>query len=248
MSDMSDMTGGGGGGGVTPIDPARLDANWRAISIELDAPRAGRLERALQFFRIPAPVIRVVGATPALRRSWFLAIVVVVLIGLGAADPASDASLFALLVTAPMVPVLGVALAYGTAADPSHEMQLATPMHGLRLVAIRAATVLVVSIVVIGSLSMMDAAARPVAALWLLPALAVTLASLAVMTVQPPRRAATIVALAWFSAVLVARAAAADPLAAFGAAGQVTALVVTVAAGTAIVARRDRFDVLEFAA
>ncbi|NNE12646.1 MAG: zf-HC2 domain-containing protein [Ilumatobacter sp.] len=227
------------------VDPARLDANWRAITIELDAPRAGRLERCLRFVRVPAPIVRLVAATPALRRSWFLAIVVVVLIGLGAADPASDASLFALLVMAPMVPVLGVALAYGTAADPAHEMQVATPMHGLRLVAIRAATVLVVSIVVIGSLALMDAGARPVAALWLLPALAVTLTSLAMITVQPPRRAATIVALGWFTAVLIARAATADPLAAFGAIGQVSALAVTVAAGVTIGMRRSRFDLLE---
>lgn len=244
---MSD-TGDNAGRGHAAVDATRLDANWRAISIELDAPRVGRIERVLRSAGLPASVVRLVGATPALRRSWFLAIAVVVLVGLGAADPANDASLFTLLALAPMVPVLGVALAYGSDADPSYEIQLATPMHGLRLVAIRAATVLVMSIVVIGSLSLLDAGARPVAALWLLPALAVTTASLAAMTVQPPRRAATIVALCWFVTVVIARAAADDPLAAFGAAGQLTAVAVAVAAGATVIARRSRFDVLEVAA
>ncbi|MFW2333992.1 zf-HC2 domain-containing protein, partial [Ilumatobacter sp.] len=197
------------------IDPARIDANWRAISIELDAPRPSRLERALRLVRIPVPVVRMVAATPALRRSWYLSIVAVVLIGLGVADPTDEGSLFALLVMAPLLPVLGVALAYGSAADPSHEIQLATPTHGLRLVTIRAATVSTFSAVIIVVLSLFNEAARPMAAAWLLPAVAVTSASLAIMTVRPPRQAGSIVALGWFAVVLVARIAADDPLAVF---------------------------------
>ena len=229
----------------TSIDPARIDANWRAISIELDAPRPSRLERALRLVRIPVPVVRMVAATPALRRSWYLSILAVVLVGLGVADPSADGSLFALLVMAPLLPVLGVAMAYGTAADPSHEIQVATPAHGLRLVTIRAATVLSVSIVVIVSLSLLNQAARPVAAAWLLPALAVTTASLAVMTVRPPRQATSFVALGWFAAVLVARIVADDPLAAFRVGGQVAAVAVAAAAAVMTYLRRDRFERLE---
>ena len=161
------------------------------------------------------------------------------------ADPSADGSLFALLVMAPLLPVLGVAMAYGTAADPSHEIQVATPAHGLRLVTIRAATVLSVSIVVIVSLSLLNQAARPVAAAWLLPALAVTTASLAVMTVRPPRQATSFVALGWFAAVLVARIVADDPLAAFRVGGQVAAVAVAAAAAVMTYLRRDRFERLE---
>lgn len=229
------------------IDPARIDANWRAISIELDAPRPSRLERALRLVRVPVPVVRMVAATPALRRSWYLSIVAVVLIGLGVADPTDEGSLFALLVMAPLLPVLGVALAYGSAADPSHEIQLATPTHGLRLVTIRAATVSTFSAVIVVVLSLFNEAARPMAAAWLLPAVAVTSASLAIMTVRPPRQAGSIVALGWFAVVLVARIAADDPLAVFRTAGQAAAVAVTAAAIGVAVARRDRFDRLEIA-
>jgi len=229
------------------IDPARIDANWRAITVELDAPRPTRLERALRLVRIPVPVVRMVAATPALRRSWYLSILAVVLIGLGVADPTDEGSLFALLVMAPLLPVLGVAMAYGTAADPSHEIQLATPTHGLRLVAIRAATVSTVSAVIIVALSLFNEAARPMAAAWLLPSLAVTTASLALMTARPPRQATSIAALGWFVAVLVARVVADDPLAAFRVGGQLFAVVVAAVAIVVIVARRDRFERLEVA-
>lgn len=229
------------------IDQARLDANWRSITAELDAPRPSVIERLLRAVRVPTHVVRMIVATPALRRSWYLSIVAVVLVGLGAADPAQRDTLFALLVLAPMLPVLGVALAYGSAADPSHEIQLATPTHGLRLVAIRSVTVLVVSIAIVGPLSMLNEAARPMAAAWLLPALAVTAASLALMTFLPPRQATAAVAVAWFAVVLIARVAADDPLAAFTAVGQLVAIVVTVGAVSVVIVRRSRFEQLDLA-
>lgn len=231
----------------TPIDPARLDANWRAITTELDAPRPPRTERALRAVGVPTTVVRMVAATPALRRSWYLAILAVVLLGLGAADPADRGSLFTLLLMAPLLPVLGVAMAYGTNADPSHEMQLATPTHGLRLVLVRAATVLVVSVGTVLVVTLLSPAARPMAAAWLLPALAVTSASLALMTVRPPRQATTIATVAWFTAVLVARVAADDPLAAFRAGGQVAAAVVASVAVAVTVVRRSSFERIELA-
>jgi hypothetical protein len=231
----------------TPVDPARLDANWRAITIELDAPRASRSERALRRIGVPTTVVRMVAATPALRRSWYLSIVAVVLLGLGSADPTDRGSLFALLVMAPLLPVLGVAMAYGANADPSHEMQLATPTHGLRLVLVRAATVLVVSVGAVLVTALLSPAARPMAAAWLLPALAVTATSLALMTVRPPRQATTIAAVVWFAAVLTARIAADDPLAAFRIGGQFAAAVVAVVAVAVTVVRRAGFERIEFA-
>ena len=233
---------------MTAIDQARIDANWRAITAELDAPVPARIERLLRAARVPAHVVRMIVATPALRRSWYLSVIAVVLVGLGGADPASRDSLFALLVLAPMLPVLGVALAYGSAADPSHEIQLATPTHGLRLVAIRSVTVLVVSIAIVAPLAALSEAARPMAAAWLLPALAVTAASLAVMTFLPPRRATAAVAVGWFGATLITRVAADDPLAAFTAIGQLVAIVVAIAAVAIVIVRRGSFENLEYAA
>jgi len=126
------------------IDPNRVDSNWRAITAELDAPEPGRVEAMLRRLGVPASTTRLIAATPALRRSWYLAIGIPAIVGLGAAGPGDQASLFALLTLAPTLPVLGVALAFGPSSDPMYEAQLATPTRGIRLVAIRAATVLAV--------------------------------------------------------------------------------------------------------
>lgn len=229
-----------------PIDPARLDANWRSISYELDAPRASRLERLLRFARVPARATRLVVATPALRRAWYIALAVVVFIGFASINPDEPRqSLFVLLVLAPLVPVLGVAMAYGRSADPAYEVQLATPMRGLPLIAIRAATVLGVSILVIVPLSLLNVVARPMAAAWLLPAFAVTTGSLAAMTFLSPRRATTVVGGAWVVVALVGRGASDDWLGAFAPIGQACALAATLLFCVLATVRRTSFDRLE---
>jgi hypothetical protein len=228
------------------VDQVRLDANWRAITAELDAPKPSILERLLGRFRVPGHVTRVIVATPALRRAWYLALGVAVLVGLGATNPGDRSSLFTLLALAPTLPVLGVALAYGPAADPMYEAQLATPMRGLRLVAIRAVTVLCVAVVVLGVPSLLSPVARPMALAWLLPALALTSASLALMTWLPPRRAAALVAVIWFVGVVLIEGVGSTELTAFGRVGQVVALMVAVAATGVVFTRRSSFDRMEY--
>lgn len=224
------------------VDQARLDANWRAITAEFDAPRPSLVERLLRRLRVPGHVTRLVVATPALRRAWYLSIAAAVVVGIGSAQPGDRDSLFALLILAPALPLLGVALAYGPSVDPLHEAQLATPMRGIRLVAVRAVTVLSVSAVAVGAPALLAPATRSGAFLWLLPALALTSAALALMTWLPPRRAAAAVATAWFAAVVVARIAASADLAAFGRVGQSAALAVAVAGGVVAYTRRSSFD------
>jgi hypothetical protein len=227
------------------VGQVRLDANWRAITAELDAPKPSILERLLGRIGVPGHVTRVIVATPALRRAWYLALGVAVLVGLGAANPGDRSSLFTLLALAPTLPVLGVALAYGPAADPMYEAQLATPMRGLRLVAIRAVTVLCVAVVVLGVPSLLSPVARPMAFAWLLPAVALTSGSLALMTWLPPRRAAAVVAVVWFAGVVLIEGAGSTELTAFGPVGQVAALLVAVAAAVVVFTRRSSFDRME---
>ena len=230
------------------VDQARLDANWRAITAELDAPRPSAVERALRRARVPGHVARLVVATPALRRAWYLSVAVAVLVGLGSSQPGDRGSLFTLLVLAPSLPVLGVALAYGPAADPSHEVQLATPMRGLRLVLIRAVTVVGCTIVLVGVPTLLSEQARGAVVLWLLPALGLTGASLAAMTWLSPRRAATGVSVVWFVVVAAVEVAGSGELAAFGPAGQLVTLVAAVAGGAVAFGRREAFDRMEVTA
>lgn len=229
-----------------PVDQARIEANWRAITIELDAPTPSRVERLLRRFGLPARVTRLVVATPALRRAWYLATGLAILIGLAGTDaskPRED--LFTLLLVAPLVPVLGVALAYGTEADPAHEMAIATPMRGLRLVLTRAAAVLAFSTFWLILAAILAPGRQPMAFAWLLPSLGLTCTTVALMTVLRPRLAAATTAGIWLVGVSWIQAVADDRLAAFGPAGQ--ALMVVVAAVSVLVAvsRRQHFDLLE---
>lgn len=226
-----------------PVDQTRIDRNWRAITIELDAPRPARLERFLQFFGMPVNVTRLVAATPALRRAWFLATAVAMLIGLGATDAAKPREdLFILLLIGPLVPVLGVAMAYGAEADPAHEISLATPMRGLRLITIRAAAVLAFSSFWLLLAALAAPGRSPMAFAGLIPSLGLTVATVALMTVTRPRLAAGLVALLWTVGVLLVRAGPADPLAAFTTGGQLVMLMVAVLSAAMAMARRDRFD------
>lgn len=229
-----------------PIDQARIDLNWRAITIELDAPRPGRVERSLRFFGVPAHVTRLVVATPALRRAWFLATGLALLIGVGAADgqrPVED--LFLLLLIAPLVPVLGVSMAYGTEADPAHEMSIATPLRGLRLIMTRAAAVLGFSTVCLAVAAVLVPGTSAMTFAWLLPSIGLTLATVALMTAVRPRQAAAVVGAIWVIGVMLVRAGSESAVTAFTAPGQLVMILVAGLAVGVCVIRRDRFDQLE---
>lgn len=234
-------------GGHSPvgIDQARLDRNWRVINMTIDAPAPSRFERALGRVGFPSRLTRIMGATPALRRAWMAATAVAVLVSLSLTDAARPReTLIGLLVLAPLAPVLGVALAYGPAADPAHEMTMATPTSGLRLVLWRTAVVLGISIGAFGLGSLLAPARSLMAAAWLLPSFALTAFCLALLTVTTSRRAAAITAVGWVVSVLIIRNTASDPLAAFGAAGQAVAFIVLLVAAGLVALRRDRFEVL----
>lgn len=226
-------------------DPARIERNWRSITIELDAPRPGFVERFLRRIGLPAHLTRLMVATPALRRSWFIALGLSILIGLGATDAAKPRDdLFILLLLAPLVPTLGVAMAYGSAADPAHEVSLATPMSGLRLILTRAAAVVGCSSLFLGLASLLTPSTSTMAFAWLLPSFGLCTATVAGMTYTTPRRASAIVGCLWVLLVVAARVSANDPLAAFTIGGQAFMTVATVAGLAVAHHRRDRFDLL----
>lgn len=228
------------------VDSTRIDRNWRAIEIELDAPRPGRIERTLRLFGFSANLTRLVVATPALRRAWFVAIGLATVVCLSILDnAAARADLFALLLIAPLVPVLGVSFAYGIEADPAHEISVATPLRGLRLILTRAVVVLLVSIALLGLAILATPSASAMAFAWLLPALGLTTATVALMTFVTPRQGALIVTVIWVVGVVFASAATGDPVAAFTVAGQVAMISIAMSALAVTWFRRDQFDRLE---
>ena len=186
-------------------DHTRLRDTWTAVAGRVDRPHQSLLERALRTLGVKETTARLLGATPSLRLPFVLSSATVLLLavlaagaGPGTGSP-GGAALGMLLVLAPVLPVVGVALAYGRHADAAYELTVATPTPGCRLLLVRSVVVLLTSILT-GALA---AAAIPgagiEAAAWMLPALALTTSTLALSTWLPVRTAAAGVGAAWIA-------------------------------------------------
>jgi hypothetical protein len=122
-----------------------------------------------------------------------------------------------LLAVAPLVPVAGVALSYGRHADPLHEIVATSPSGGLRLVLMRTAAVLAVSVPLLTGAGLLLPATdprlpqAPAAAAWLLPGLALTLATLALSGYVGCRTASAVVGGGWLLALAAPLLTAPDP-------------------------------------
>ncbi len=227
-----------------PIDPRRLEANWIAVSDALDAPPATRLERALTFIGVPEPVGRLLLSAPTLRRAWWISVglAMVFALTLDGSESASQAGYIAL---APLVPVIGIALAYGPASDPSYESSLAAPMSGLRLLTIRAVGVLVLTAPLVAIAGLLLHTNTWLAAAWLLPGIALGSATMALSTWKPLRTSALAVVGAWALTVIISNNNLADITRLFGFGGQLLSVSILVASAMLAYVRRDMFEHLE---
>jgi len=108
------------------------------------------------------------------------------------------------LLIAPLVPVAGVAFAYGPDVDPSYEVGAAAPYSAFRLVLLRTAAVLATSLPMVLAASLLLPGLRATgltAVTWLLPALAFTAVVLAASTWVRPTSAAVGLGTLWACAV-----------------------------------------------
>ncbi|MEV0173004.1 zf-HC2 domain-containing protein [Streptomyces sp. NPDC050803] len=221
-------------------DPVALDAGWERLDAELDAPRPGLFEALLLRLGVADHTARLLAATPVLRRSWLAAVVLLLVTTVGVVYSAGSPTLF--LALAPMLPLAGVALSYGPALDPTYEMAVVSPVHGFRLLMIRTLAVLAAGLGLNGlaTLALPSYGLRALA--WLLPALALTAAGLALTPRLGPVLAPSLVGGVWV-ALLAAAEAGDGPLVPFTAAGQGVAAAVAALAVGLLFLVRDRFDV-----
>lgn len=222
-------------------DRARLERVWSGVVDQVDRPRGNLVERLLASVGVPDHMARLLVTTPSLRMSWVLAVAVAlgfaVLAGRGIGG---EPVLF--LVIAPLVPVAGVAVAYGAGMDPVYEIGLASPTGGFRLVLIRATAVLLTSVALVGVAALGLADLGWTAVGWLLPSLAFTLLTLALSTAISPYGAAGAVTIVWVIAVLVTERLATEPFAAFGFGAQTLFAAITLTSVLLVVARREAFE------
>ncbi|MCX4532661.1 hypothetical protein OHA79_30880 [Streptomyces sp. NBC_00841] len=202
-------------GGTEPVRSAAVRGPTRVpASVPPSAPRHHRVP-------LLSPVLRAAG--PALRGPWLVAVLLVaaaaVALAYGARNgTGAEAGLPArplLLLIAPVLPLAGVGVSYGRRADPVYELAASTPSGGLRLLLIRTGAVLGVSVPLLTAAGAVlpASAGAPGAVAWLVPAVAMTLAALALGSYTGCRTGASSVTAAWALAVVVpsAGAPALDP-------------------------------------
>lgn len=218
------------------VDPARLSAVWDEVVDRMDAPRPTLVERLLLLLRVDDGTARLVASAPALTASWLVAVVATLTFALLAAD-AGQRGVMIFLALAPILPVAGVAAAYGREVDPTYDIGLAAPYSTFRLLLLRASAVLASTMLLAGVGALLLPVSGWVAAAWLLPSLALTAATLAASTRVDPVWAAGAIVGSWLFAVFTAYRSTGSPYAAFGVSGQLLCFTLLVLSA-AVLTRR----------
>ncbi len=182
--------------GATAPAP-RLAAAWSDVEDRLDQPRAGLIERGVRRLGLSDADARLAVSAPALRGAWLLSITFLLVFAvLAAGAPRVGPDLFLLL--APVLPVLGVGLAYGPWVDPTYETTLAAPYSSVRLILVRTGTVLAFTAGLAGVAGVL-LPGPATAVVWLLPSAALVVATLALAAWLPALAAALVVSGAWLA-------------------------------------------------
>ena len=213
-----------------PVLAPELDDTWMAIRDQIEPQQLNPIGRALRLVGVKENDAILLSTSPALTGAWLAAIALVGLFSLSAALWTPTRALALLILAAPLLPMAGVAAAYGAEADPTHEITLSAPYSKIRLLLMRT------GLVVVTCVPLTIVAAVPIAGpwwlsvVWLLPALAFVLTTLAAATYMPPTYAAAGIAVAWIaiSAPAIVRR---EPSALYDTTALVTYTVIAVLAG-----------------
>lgn len=216
--------------------------SWEGIQDRVEAPDRGWLERSLIAVGLPPTTARLVGVTPSLRLSWFVALVLVVAFAAAMThlvDPSTAVVVFGTVT--PALPVVGVAFAYGRLADPSFEIVASTPVDRFRLLLLRVVAVTVTTL----ALSLVIGMVLPdlgFFGLWVLPALALTSVTLVLSSRVEVWKAAAAVVVGWVLVVIQAVSSLSGREWLFGPEGQPIFGTVALLALIAVVILRDSFN------
>jgi hypothetical protein len=230
-------------------DAERLDRNRSAVLVRVALPD-GSAGRVLRRCGVPDHVLRLLAATPSLRRSWLLAVfgvlaVVTVETALaehaGPGGPPDQAGLMPFLLVAPLLILASVAAAFMPALDPAHRLAAAAPFSGLTLLLARAVSALAAALIPVICAAFLVPGPPWLPAALVLPSLALCATALAAATVVGPVAAAIGSAALWVLPV-VALAVTHPPLVVLQWHAQYACAVVLLAAAAVLLVRHDRFD------
>lgn len=179
------------------VDDHLLVDVWDRILDAAQTPRPAPGERLLRRVGLTPGDALLLWAAPAFRAPWLAATLVTLAFATLAAVSSESRGLLLFVLVAPLLPLAGVALAYGPDADPAYEATGATPYSALRLILLRSLAVLATTVPV----TLLAGALLPghpaIAVAWLAPAIAAVALTLCLSTWLGVTRAAVIVGLGW---------------------------------------------------
>ena len=240
------------------VDAERLARNRSVLLVRVAIPDGGRTRRLLRRCGVPDHLLRLLAATPSLRRSWLLSVIGVLAVVAGEAAAVrygwiragatgrlnghQDPEVLApFLLVAPLLVLAGVAAAFLPSFDPASRLAAAAPFSGFTLLLVRAVSALAAALIpVIGTAFVVPGPGwLPVALL--LPSLAVCAFALAAATVLEPRAAIITAGILWALPTLLL-AGAHLPLAIVQRDAQFACAAVLCASAVVLLARHDRFE------
>lgn len=201
----------------------RLEAIWAEVADQVDAPRPRLVERWLVRLGVTQGDARLVACAPALRMAWLLAVCATLMFTVAASSVRPQGAQLFLLI-APILPVIGVGLAYGPWTDPMYETSVAAPYSGVRLLLLRAGMVVSVTIAMTAVAGAM-VPGRGFAFVWLLPCATLVALTLALSAWIPPLAAAGSTSAGWLALGCTLWLRDSFSAATFGPPGQAAALI-----------------------
>jgi hypothetical protein len=188
-----------------------VDRTWAAIRDAVERPPLPVPVRLARRCGLPEPTAVLLAAAASLRGAWLVGAFASLTFATVAAYTSGGTTLAPFLLIAPLVPVLGVAAAYGPRQDPLEALVATAPYGRTRLILVRTLAVLVSVLPVAALLGLAVPGPRWLAVAWLGPALALVPVLLALAGFVGPRGAATVVLLGWSFVVVTSTRRGLDP-------------------------------------
>jgi predicted anti-sigma-YlaC factor YlaD len=184
------------------VDQHMLERAWSGIRDSVESPALPLPIRIARRCGVSEPTAKLLAATTSLRTSWVVSSLVALAFATIAVGVAGEDALAPFLLVAPMVPMVGVAAAYGSQHDPLETLVVTTPYGRTRLIMLRTLAVLVSVLPAAVLLGLFLPGPVWLAVAWLGPALTLVPVLMALASFVGPRNAAAAVAIAWSGAVL----------------------------------------------
>ncbi len=229
------------------VDAPTLAAVWGEIEDLLDVPRLGWIERAMLAIGCSTSTARIVAATTRARWSYLIVVALNVSIAIASSwstDP--DVMFTAFLLLAPLGPLVATAGAFGRWADPLHALLRTLPTSTWRVTLIRTSAAVVPAVILTSAATPWLAGHGWLAVAWLLPALALSLVTLALSSWVEIETASLLVAGTWLMLPIAMRLQDSDVLDAYAGPLQLVCAIAAICGAAMTLARRSTFDYGEF--